>query len=117
MKTKSKFQIYQSGKVYRFRLLSKNGRKILVGEAYTTKQNCLKGVKSVQENSLDDNCFEKKRSSNGKYYFVLKATNGEIIGASQMYSTVSGRNAGIRFVKTNASISLIEDFTRSLRSG
>ncbi len=111
MNLKSKFQIYQSGNEYRFRLLSRNGRRILAGEAYTTKQNCLKGIYSVQKNAQEDKCFEKKKSSNGKFYFVLKAANGEIIGSSQMYASNSGRNTGICMLKTNVFEAIVEDIT------
>jgi len=111
MNSKSKFQIYKSGKEYRFRLFAKNGRVILTGESYTAEQNCFKGIISVQKNSQDDNCYVKKKSANGEFYFVLKARNGEIIGVSQMYTTNSGRNTGINSVKVNAHKALIEDLT------
>lgn len=44
------FEIYKDKKgEYRFRLKAKNGEVIAVGEGYTTKQNCLKGVESVRK--------------------------------------------------------------------
>lgn len=43
-----------------------------------------------------------QNDTNGKYYFNLKATNGQIIGSSQMYADESGRDNGIASVKTNA---------------
>ena len=41
-------------------------------------------------------------SSDGRYYFNLKATNGQVIGNSQMYQGVSGVTAGIHSVMANA---------------
>ncbi len=106
-----KFQVYKTGKSYRFRLKAKNGKIILTGEKYTTKQNCIKGVKSVQKNALQDNSYEERKSKDNKYYFTLKASNGEVIGFSQMYTNTFGRNTGIASVKKNAPKAVIEDLT------
>ncbi|MHB1108229.1 MAG: YegP family protein, partial [Lutibacter sp.] len=38
----------------------------------------------------------------GQPYFNLKATNGQIIGNSEMYSSESGMENGIASVKKNA---------------
>ncbi len=46
--------------------------------------------------------FVKKTGKDGKYYFSLKADNGEIILSSEAYSSSSGRDNGIASVKTNA---------------
>ena len=39
---------------------------------------------------------------NGKFQFNLKATNGQVIGASQMYASEKTMLAGIESVKKNA---------------
>lgn len=109
LKPRSKFQIYKSGKEYLFRLLAKNGKVILTGEAYATEQNCLKCIISIQNNSQHDKCYVKNKSVDNKFYFVLKASNGDIIGVSQMYRTISGREIGLNSVKANAYRALIED--------
>lgn len=87
---------------YYFSLKAGNGEKILASEGYTTKANCNNGIDSVKTNSQDDNKFEKKSSTNGKSYFVLKATNGQVIGTSEMYESTAGRDNGIASVKRNA---------------
>ena len=46
--------------------------------------------------------FETKTSADEKHYFVLKATNGQVIGQSQMYKTSSGCANGIESVGRNA---------------
>ena len=46
--------------------------------------------------------FVLKKSSNGQYYFVLKASNGEDIAQSEMYVSKSGAKNGIASVKENA---------------
>jgi uncharacterized protein YegP (UPF0339 family) len=46
--------------------------------------------------------FELKTSANGKFYFNLKAGNGQIILSSEMYETRSAAENGIESVKKNA---------------
>ncbi|MCL4639407.1 DUF1508 domain-containing protein, partial [Brucella intermedia] len=69
---------------------------------YTTKSACNNGISSVKENAKLDERYDSKESSNGKFFFNLKAKNGQIIGTSEMYETSSGRDNGISSVKKNA---------------
>jgi uncharacterized protein len=87
---------------YYFNLKVDNGKTILTSEHYTTKANCQNGIDSVKANAKDDSKYDRKTSTNGKYYFNLKASNGQIIGTSEMYETTSGRDSGIESVKANA---------------
>ncbi|SCY92910.1 YegP family protein [Flavobacterium caeni] len=94
---------------FQFNLVAGNGQNILSSEGYSAKPSCLNGVESVRTNSQDDARFERKDSSNGKYYFNLKASNGQVIGSSQMYESASGRDNGIESVKTNAPSATVDD--------
>jgi len=87
---------------FQFVLKAGNGQVILASEGYTTRAACDNGVESVRKNSQDDNRFDRLESKNGKPYFNLKATNGQIIGNSEMYETVAARENGIESVKKNA---------------
>ena len=87
---------------FQFNLKATNGQVILSSEGYTTKAACLNGVESVKKNSVEEKRFEKKTAANGKTYFVLKATNGQVIGQSQMYATEKSRDNGIASVAKNA---------------
>ncbi|MGE8426245.1 MAG: YegP family protein [Sphingobacterium sp.] len=94
---------------FQFNLKAGNGQVILSSEGYTTKANCLNGVESVKKNAQDDNKFDRKTSTNGKHYFNLKATNGQIIGSSEMYESASGMENGIESVKKNAPDATVEE--------
>ena len=96
---------------FQFNLKAGNGQIILTSEGYTTRASCDNGIESVRKNSPDDSKFERKESSNGKSYFNLKASNGQIIGVSQMYETDSARDNGIASVKTNATDATIDNQT------
>jgi len=108
-----KFEIYlgKNNKEFYFRLKAGNGELILGSEGYTTKANCQNGVKSVQNNAANDNHYERKTASNGKFYFNLKATNGQIIGTSQQYATEQSRDKGVESVKINGVTTNIVDLT------
>lgn len=95
---------------YQFNLKASNGQVILTSEGYYSKSACLNGIESVKKNSQDDSRFMRSTSSNGKYYFNLKASNGQIIGFSEMYEAMSGRDNGIEAVKKNAADASIEDY-------
>lgn len=46
--------------------------------------------------------FELNTSANGKFYFNLKASNGQIILSSELYETRASAENGIESVKKNA---------------
>lgn len=98
-----KFELKQSdsGK-FHFNLKAGNGQIILSSEMYESRAAAENGIASVQKNASDDNRYERKTSSNGKPFFTLTATNGQIIGKSEMYESESARDNGIESVKTNA---------------
>jgi hypothetical protein len=96
---------------YQFNLKAGNGQIILASEGYSTKSGCQNGIQSVKNYCPYDSYYERKISSNEKYYFSLKASNGQVIGVSEMYETSSGREAGIESVKNNAPSASIEDLT------
>ena len=89
---------------FQFNLKASNGEVILTSEGYTTKAACLNGVDSVKRNAVEESRFEKLVAKNGKPYFTLKATNGQIIGQSQMYASERNRNNGIASVMKNAPV-------------
>src|SRR3977135_437482 len=87
---------------YQFNLLANNHEVILTSEGYKTKSACEKGIDSVRNNSATDAAFDRKISTNGKPYFNLKATNGQVIGTSEMYESKDSMENGIDSVKRNA---------------
>lgn len=96
---------------FQFNLKATNGQVILSSEGYTTKENCKNGIESVRKNSQVEGRFEKKEAKNGKPYFNIKATNGQIIGTSEMYESTSGRDNGIASVVKNAPDAEVVDLT------
>jgi uncharacterized protein YegP (UPF0339 family) len=98
-----KFELKTStnGKFY-FNLKAGNGQIILSSEMYESKSAAENGIASVQKNAGDDGRYDRKESSSGKPYFNLKASNGQVIGKSEMYESTSAMENGIESVKKNA---------------
>jgi uncharacterized protein YegP (UPF0339 family) len=91
-----------AGGEFVFNLKAGNGQVLLTSEGYKAKASATNGIESVRKNATDDDRFDRRTSSNGKPYFVLTATNGQIIGQSQMYSAEYSMENGIRSVRENA---------------
>lgn len=105
-----KFEIKtaKTGKVH-FNLKASNGQIILTSEKYETRKAAEKGIESVRKNAVNDKRFERKTAKDGSPYFVLKASNGEPIGKSEMYKTVKSMENGIASVGKNAPDSPVTD--------
>ena len=87
---------------FQFNLKATNGQVILTSEGYTKKESCLNGIESVRKNGPVAERYEVKVAKNGKPFFNLKATNGQVIGSSQMYASETTLKAGIASVAKNA---------------
>lgn len=94
---------------YQFNLVADNGQVILSSQGYAGKDGCMNGIQSVRANGQVLAMFEKLSSENGKFYFNLKAGNGQVIGTSQMYESEAGRDNGIESVMGNAANSEITE--------
>ena len=55
--------------------------------------------------------FEIRKSTDGKYYFVLIAPNNEVIAQSEMYQNKDNCQNGIKAVKQYAPTAPVEDKT------
>ncbi len=108
---------------FRFRLRAPNNKIVVVSEAYESKANCMNGIKSVQTNCkshIEDKTEKTEElihpkyvvftDSNSEYRFHLKASNGEIIAASEAYETKQGVMNGIEAVQNSCNAE-IEDLT------
>lgn len=90
-----------SGK-FSFNLKAGNHEVILVSQTYDSKSGAEGGIESVRKHGPDAKNYEKKTSSSNQAYFVLKASNGQVIGTSEMYSSEAARDNGIASVQTNS---------------
>ncbi len=96
---------------FHFNLKAGNGQIILSSEMYETRSAAENGIESVKKNGGDDTRFERRTSATGAPYFVLKASNGQEVGRSEMYTSDTAMENGIESVKTNAPDASIADAT------
>lgn len=108
----AKFELKKAaGDQFMFNLKAGNGQIILTSETYKAKASALNGIESVKKNSVIEDRFERKETSTGQPFFVLKAGNGEIVGKSETYSSSSAMENGISSVMENAAKAEIDDET------
>lgn len=105
------FTLFQSEKnqEWYFNLKAGNHETILQSEGYKAKTSAENGIASVQKNSPEDARFERKQNEKGHFWFLLKATNGQTIGMSEMYNSAAGRDKGIESVKLNGKSETIKE--------
>jgi uncharacterized protein YegP (UPF0339 family) len=96
---------------YMFTLKAGNGEVILTSQQYTAKASAEDGIASVRANAPHDERFERKTSKADEPCFVLKATNGQVIGNSEMYSSTTAMEGGIASVKNNAPTAKLKDLS------
>ena len=96
---------------YYFRLQAANGEPILQSEGYKARTGAENGIESVKENAPKDERYVRKQSTDGQFYFNLRAANHEVIGVSEMYTTPAARDNGIAAVKDDAPGAPIDDQT------
>ena len=94
-----------------FNLKAGNGEIILTSERYNSKQAATSGIESVKKNSPDDARYDRRTAKDDSPYFVLKATNGEVIGKSEMYSAKASMENGIASCKKNGPKAETKDIT------
>ena len=112
-----KYVIKETKTGFTFRLKAGNGEVIGTSEVYKALASCKNGIASVAKNApvaaVEDQTkegFEKEKNPKFEIYtdkagetrFRLKAANGEIILASEGYSSMSGCKNGIESVRKNA---------------
>ena len=112
-----KYVIKETKTGFTFRLKAGNGEVIGTSEVYKALASCKNGIASVAKNApvaaVEDQTvegFEKVKNPKFEIYtdkagelrFRLKAGNGEIILASEGYSSMSGCKNGIESVRKNA---------------
>ena len=107
------YVLKKSGDQYMFNLKAGNHETILTSERYTSRSGADAGIKSVRANGPLDARYERLTAKDDSPYFNLKAGNGEVIGRSEMYSSVAARENGINSVRSNSLTEDVRDQTGS----
>ena len=115
----STFSIKKANTGIMFNLKADSGQVIATAEVCTTAASCETSIESVRRNApiaaLEDQTvegfaaakcpkFEIYVDNAGEFRFRLKATNGEIIAASEGYKAKESCENGIASVRENAPV-------------
>lgn len=92
-----------------FNLKAANHQVILTSQLYSSKSAAENGIESVRNHGGDDKNFELKTASSDQPYFILKASNGQTIGKSQMYNSAAAAQNGIESVKANSPSTVVTE--------
>ena len=92
---------------FHWELKARDAQTLLSSEIYTARAGAETGMASCRENSKDEARYERLFAHDKRPYFVLRAANGEIIGTSQMYTSVAAREKGIATCKESAPLALL----------
>jgi uncharacterized protein len=83
-----RFEVFEGrdGRFY-FRLRAGNGEIVLQSQGYTSQAAALNGAFSVRDHGVDAARYRVLPAVDGRWYFNLYASNGQVIGTSQMYAS------------------------------
>lgn len=93
------------GKYY-FHARAKNGEIVIQSQGYASSSGAKNGAASVNTNGANEARYTVLPAADGKFYFTLKAANGQVIGRGQMYDS--------KFNAERAVESCVELFTVTL---
>ena len=87
---------------FSFIFVNAEGKTIIKSENYAQKASAKNGIESVKKNCQEDSRYELKESSNGKAFFNIKSTNGQIVGTSALFENEAQRSAAIAELKADS---------------
>lgn len=99
----------QAHEPYSFSFLSADGKTLVRSENYAEKKSALNGIESVKKNCLDEKRYELNTSKDSKFYFNIKASNGQVVATSMLFSTEKDRDNAIAQLKNGASNAAVEE--------
>lgn len=101
-----------AGGKFMFTLHAGNHQIILTSQLYADRSGAENGIASVRKNGANDASFDRKQAKSGQPYFSLMASNGQIIGSSEMYESAAACEKGIKSVMANSPSEKVKDITR-----
>jgi uncharacterized protein YegP (UPF0339 family) len=107
-----KFVMNKSGANLYFYLTAPNGEIVLNSELYRWRGAAEDGIAAVKANAPLDERYGRKASNDGQSYFVLKASQGEVLGTSEMYGDAAAMESAIASVKRDAASAGVEWLAR-----
>ncbi|MDJ0807148.1 MAG: YegP family protein [Gammaproteobacteria bacterium] len=96
---------------FTFAFLNGDGKSVLRSENYKAKSSATNGIESVKKHCVDDARYELKEAKNGKLFFNLKSSNGQVVATSAMFDSAADRDACIAELKSDGPGADLDDQT------
>lgn len=93
---------------FSFSFVNDAGRTVVKSENYKAKASAMNGIESVKKNCQNDARYEKNTSKNGKFYFNVKSSNGQVVGTSTLFDTEAEMGGAIDDLKANGPGAAVE---------
>ena len=97
-----------------FTLLASNGQHMLSSDIYASKPSALECIASARDNGVIAAQFVTHKAKDGRFYFTLQSSSGQVIGCSEMYRMAKARDSAIAVVMRNAGSALLDDQSDAL---
>jgi len=98
----------QASEPFSFSFIGADGKVMVKSENYKAKKSAVNGIDSVKKNCTNDARYEFKTAKNGKFFFNLKASNGQVVGTSAMYGSETDRDVAINELKNDGPGAAVE---------
>lgn len=92
---------------YHWSLTARNAQTVLSSRIYAAKAGLETGIESCRTNSADEARYERTAANESRYYFVLRAADGEVIGTSETYHSERARDQAIALCKESGPLASI----------
>jgi len=99
-----------------FNFLDAKGEIILLSGHYADKDSTKAAIKNVQLNSLMSQQLAGGKTADGKMFFVLKGSDGNVLVKSALYTSQMTMDNALHCVKDNACIAEVIDVEQYLES-
>jgi uncharacterized protein len=96
---------------YYFMLVSRQGETIFTSEKYFSKSACKNGIDAARANATNYLRYDLETTHDGKYYFKLNGSRGNILGKSCTYESAAKRNNSVEIVKSASPYANVIDQT------
>ncbi len=93
---------------FSFSFVSKEGKSVVRSENYKARKSAFNGIESVKKNCQEEGRYEFKLAKNGKLFFNVKASNGQVVGTSMMFASEADRDAAIAELKKEGPVAVVE---------
>ncbi|HVV85700.1 MAG TPA: DUF1508 domain-containing protein [Kofleriaceae bacterium] len=109
---RARFDLWKDSGSYVFQFVSAAGETLVDSQDYSSRTAALNGLVSVMDNGAQESRYTVVAGADGKAHFELHATNGQVIGTSQVYASKADAGTAVK-----AAVASLAAYPRHWESG